>query len=176
MRQKKERIKKMDIIFDVDGTLLDITHRLRFVKQTPKDWKSFRDPELKDLDEPRMEVIRMAESLGLYRKRTHNPGKSVEVYTADVNRLVLASGRMRSEEADTLKSLSKYMDINVFERTYFRSDKDFRQDTIVKAGMLVKMRQDGYNPVLAFDDRPSIVRMWREQGLIVADVGEGKEF
>ena len=42
--------------------------------------------------------------------------------------------------------------------------------------MLDQMRRDGYDPVMAFDDRPSVVRMWREQGLVVADVGEGKEF
>ena len=30
-------------IFDIDGTLLDISHRLKHIKKTPKDWKAFRD-------------------------------------------------------------------------------------------------------------------------------------
>jgi FMN phosphatase YigB (HAD superfamily) len=166
----------MDIIFDIDGTLLNIEHRLHFLKKSPKDWKAFRDPELKDLDEPRMEVIRMAESLGSYRKPTHDPGNSVEVYTADVNCLILASARVLAESTDTLKSLSKFMDINMFERTYFRPNKDFREDIEVKSDMLDKMRTHGYDPVMAFDDRPSVIRMWRERGLVVADVGYGKEF
>ena len=167
----------MDIIFDVDGTLLNIEHRLHFLKKSPKDWKAFRDPELKDLDEPRMEVIRIAESLGSYRKRTHNPAKSTGgPNSADVNRLILASGRVLAESSDTLTSLSKFMDINVFERTYFRSNKDFREDIEVKSDMLNKMRKHGYDPVMAFDDRPSVIRMWRERGLVVADVGYGKEF
>ena len=44
----------MDVIFDIDGTLLDITHRLHHLnlnESTPnserkgkKDWKAFRDP------------------------------------------------------------------------------------------------------------------------------------
>ena len=68
------------------------------------------------------------------------------------------------------------MDINVFERTYFRSNKDFREDIEVKSDMLNKMRKHGYDPVMAFDDRPSVIRMWRERGLVVADVGYGKEF
>jgi hypothetical protein len=33
-----------------------------------------------------------------------------------------------------------------------------------------------FNPVMAFDDRPAVVRMWKENGLIVADVGNGVEF
>ena len=32
----------MDVIFDIDGTLLDISHRLKFIQQKPKDWKAFR--------------------------------------------------------------------------------------------------------------------------------------
>ena len=42
----------MDIIFDVDGTLLDIEHRLKFIKKSPKDWEAFRDPKQKRWDEP----------------------------------------------------------------------------------------------------------------------------
>ena len=38
------------------------------------------------------------------------------------------------------------------------------------------MRDDGYNPIMAFDDRPNVIRMWREQGLMVADIGKGVEF
>ena len=30
-----------DIIFDVDGTLMDIEHRKHFVQDKPKDWKQF---------------------------------------------------------------------------------------------------------------------------------------
>ena len=57
-----------------------------------------------------------------------------------------------------------------------REDKDFREDTKVKADMLETLRNQGFNPVMAFDDRPSVIRMWREKGLIVADVGNGVEF
>ena len=54
----------MDYIFDIDGTLLDISHRLKFITgpnehydTAKKDWKSFRDPKEKRWDEPIMEVI-----------------------------------------------------------------------------------------------------------------------
>ena len=53
---------------------------------------------------------------------------------------------------------------------YMRSDKDFRKDTIVKSEMLDKMRVDGFDPVLVFDDRPSVIAMWHDRGLKVMDV------
>ena len=31
----------MDVIFDLDGTLADPTHRLHFVKTKPKNWPAF---------------------------------------------------------------------------------------------------------------------------------------
>ena len=33
----------MDVIFDVDGTLMNISHRRKFVEMKPKDWKAFRE-------------------------------------------------------------------------------------------------------------------------------------
>ena len=82
----------MDVIFDIDGTLLDISHRLKFVKQTPKDWKSFRDPKQKRWDEPRLEIIRIATAL-------QDAG----------HRLILASGRLESERSDTIISLRSWL-------------------------------------------------------------------
>ena len=59
---------------------------------------------------------------------------------------------------------------------YMRQEGDYRKDTIIKSEMLDKMRKDGYNPILAFDDRPAIVQMWRDRDLKVADVGFGEDF
>jgi len=169
----------MDIIFDIDGTVLDISHRLRFIKQKPKDWKSFRDPKQKRWDEPRIEIINIASAL----QRNSS------------TRLIFASGRSESERLDTIRSLSRWFLLDGWQKIkgedlgeiasswnfptlpfYMRQENDYRKDTVVKAEMLDQMRRDGYDPVMAFDDRPSVVRMWREQGLVVADVGEGKEF
>ena len=47
----------MDVIFDIDGTLVDISHRLKLIKSSPKDWKAFRDPLKKRWDEPITPVI-----------------------------------------------------------------------------------------------------------------------
>ena len=169
----------MDVIFDIDGTLLDISHRLKFVKQTPKDWKSFRDPKQKRWDEPRLEIIRIATAL-------QDAG----------HRLILASGRIESERSDTIISLRNWFlldgwtdvgtnliyDEGVINHVptssfYMRKNGDYRPDTIVKREMYDQMLTDGYKPTIVFDDRPSVLRMWREiVGLTVVDVGQGVEF
>jgi hypothetical protein len=59
------------------------------------------------------------------------------------------------------------------EAFYMRSDKDYRADYIVKREMLDKIRADGYDPVLVFDDRTSVVNMWREAGLRAVQVAPG---
>jgi hypothetical protein len=158
----------MQVIFDIDGTLLNIEHRLHFLKQSPKDWKSFRDPELKRLDEPIVPVIDLFNAL-YYGGHT----------------LILASGRTKDEEYDTRKTLKQWIPgiteavepgVDYEIPGWFRSINDYREDSIVKAGYLSEMKMHGYNPTLVFDDRPSVIRMWREQGLKVADVGGGVDF
>jgi len=39
--------------------------------------------------------------------------------------------------------------------------------------MLIKMRRDGYDPTIVFEDRKSVVDMWRAKGLFVFQVAEG---
>ena len=54
-----------------------------------------------------------------------------------------------------------------------RSTKDNRPDDIVKKELLDKMREEGYNPILVFDDRDSVVKMWRENGIPTFQVNYG---
>jgi hypothetical protein len=154
----------MDVIFDIDGTLLNIEHRLKFIKKSPKDWEGFRDPKQKHWDEPIRPMLDLFTSLYL-------GGDNV----------ILCSGRCQSEEADTRASLASLLqtdfvldDANV--PGYFRPDKDRREDSIIKSEALDQMLSDKFSPTLVFDDRPSVIRMWRDRGLKVADVGYGEEF
>lgn len=156
----------MDIIFDVDGTLLDITHRLYHIKvdrSNPtaknKNWEAFRNPELKKFDTPIRPVVDTMNSL--FR---------------DGHRIIICSGRTWSEKDDTMVSLSLLSPYVQSLPTYFRSNTDYRPDTEMKFDALAHMRRHGYNPVMAFDDRPSVIKMLRDQGIIVADVGKGVDF
>ena len=150
----------MDVIFDIDGTLVDISHRLKFIKSSPhiyeghpKDWKKFRDPALKLDDEPITPVIDILLAL-----------------KAAGHRIIIATGRTKSEKDGTLDSLRRYIPFIDDVPLYMRSDGDFRKDTVVKSAMLDKMLDAGYKPVMVFDDRPSVIDMWHDRGLKVMDV------
>ncbi len=168
----------MDVIFDIDGTTLDISHRLKYVKQSPKNWKAFRDPKEKEFDVPILPIISIAKAL---IKVNHQ--------------IIFASGRSEEERMDTVVSLSDYFLLDgwteVSDRInwtsnhehwptlpfYMRKTGDYRKDTVVKGEMYDQMLADGYEPSMVFDDRPSVIRMWRELGdLTVIDVGQGLEF
>ena len=144
----------MDIIFDVDGTLMDIEHRRHFVTQRPKDFDAFRDPDDVMQDTPNTEIFDLAKSLW-----------------ATGNRIIISTGRNERQRATTLKQLM--MNGLSFSAIYMRGDTDFRPDDELKKGFLDKMRKDGFNPVMAVDDRQQVVDMFRAEGLRVLQVDVG---
>jgi len=142
----------MDIIFDVDGTLMDITHRRHHVMTTPKDFKSFRAATGDDT--PNMDVFAVAIAL-----------------KAAGNRIIISSGRNASDRAITNHQLL-HAGLN-FDAMFLRKDGDHRQDHIVKGEMLDDMGAQGFFPTIAFDDRQQVVGMWRAKGLRVFQVAPG---
>tara|TARA_B100001939_G_scaffold347495_1_gene369285 strand:+ start:1404 stop:1937 length:534 start_codon:yes stop_codon:yes gene_type:complete len=146
----------MDVIFDVDGTLMDISQRRKFIDGSmgKKDWNAFRDSENVMQDTPKFEIFALAKAM-----------KAVG------HRIIISSGRNKSQRAQTLKQLM--MQGLVFDAVYMRSDSDYRPDFVVKADMLTKMKKDGFDPIMAVDDRQQVVDMWRANGLTVLQVDEG---
>ena len=142
----------MDVIFDIDGTLMDIQHRKQYVEQRPKDWDKFREATRNDT--PKKVIFDIAKAM---QGSGHN--------------IIIASGRNQSQRAITLKQLMG--EGLLFRALYMRSDTDYRPDTEVKAGMLDKMKSEGWNPTLVFDDRSSVTDMWRDKGLTAVQVAPG---
>lgn len=132
------------VIFDIDGTLADASHRLHHVTGDKRDWPAFFAAMG---DDPCHEPIN-----DLARAMRH-----------DGNQLVLCSGRPEDYRAVTEAWLLRYE--VPWDDLYMRASGDTRPDHVVKAEMLRAMRKDGYEPWLVVDDRPSVVAMWREQGL-----------
>ena len=146
--------KKKDIICDIDGTLCDLTHRLKYVKGVEKkDWKSFFENISKD--KPRQEVIDKLWKMS--KKCTIN----------------LVSGRPDTYRDATVTWL-KENDVP-YQFLLMRRADDKRDDTEVKRDFLNRyFRKD--NIELVIDDRPRVIRMWQEEGLKVDDVGKQIEF
>ena len=116
---KNEKVK------NIDGTLMNISHRKKFVEQRPKDWDKFREATKDDV--PNLDVFAIAIAL---QKQGHN--------------ILIASGRNKSQRAITMMQLMK--EKLVFRALELRSDTDYRPDHIVKADMLEKFKADGWKP------------------------------
>ena len=139
-------------IFDVDGTIADPTHRRGYVQNKPKRWD-------------------------LWNKTMH-----LDAYHHDIIEFVhyaIASGReviICTGREDTYREVTEewFRKGNIpFDKMYMRKAKDYRSDDIVKEEMYHELIKDGYNPVLVFDDRNSVVAKWRELGLRCIQVNQG---
>lgn len=145
----------MLICFDIDGTLADINHRVHFWRQKPKNWNMFKAEMVNDA--PIEQICSIARTM-------YQAGHDV----------ILCSGRGDDTRDMTEAWLSKHG--IKFDKLYMRAEKDYRADDIVKKELLDQIVVDfGQKPDIVFDDRPRVVKMWRENGVFVADVYQGTE-
>ena len=146
------------VICDLDGTLCNIDHRLHFVKDGNRDWKSF-------FANLRHDTVRT----DVFDNMLH----SLVKHNA---KLVFVSGRPEEYRKETEEWLMPLIDIRDSHTPLFMRPKgDHRPDTEVKAEIYDKLLSKT-NVVEIFDDRPSVIRMWRDKLLNVTDVGTGVEF
>ena len=147
----------MLVVFDIDGTLANIEHRLDYVRSKPKNWKAF--------------------DAGIPNDKVNLP--VAEVFWAldatDQHTIILASGRNERSRQATENWLRKNS-LNAYDKLYMRKADDFRGDDIVKQEILDEIIADyGKKPDMVFDDRPRVVRMWRDNGIFVFNVYQGEE-
>lgn len=152
------------IVFDIDGTLADITHRLHFIQKTPKDWEGFFSSMLDD--KPIAPVRLVCESLLALKNMEKRMGAEVS------HTVIFCSGRPDKYRKETLA----WMQSNIYpvpQVLYMRKTGDRRPDDVVKEELLTQMRADGYDPVLVFEDRQRVVDMWRRNGIQCCQVASG---
>lgn len=145
----------MLFIVDVDGTIAEISHRLHFIQQEPKDWGAFFAAAGKD--EPIWEVISVVRAL----RETGG------------HKIIISTGRSEDIRMLTVEWLRKFR--VPFDAIYMRKSGDHREDNVVKSELLDKIIAD--NPTLklggAFEDRQQVVDMYRDRGLKVFQVAKG---
>lgn len=152
--------EKLIAIFDLDGTLADISHRRHYVRKDENipnfkpNWKKFFEEVSKDKVR---EVV--------YDKLCDHVSQGHEI--------VICSGRPESTRVDTENWL-RYNSIH-HDRLIMRPNGDNRDDVILKQGFLDKLI-DKSKIVYVADDRPKVVRMWIANKLNVEDFGDGVEF
>lgn len=143
-------------VFDIDGTIADMSHRLHHIVRTdgkPKDWTACFAAVSND--KPIQHVIHVARAL-------------VEAG----HFIVFVTGRPDSCRAATEEWLAEHV---IGEQAlYMRKAGDHRNDDIVKMELLAQLRADGWEPRMVFDDRDRVVSAWRSAGVPCAQVAEGK--
>jgi hypothetical protein len=154
-------------IFDLDGTLALIDHRRHFVEGPDKDWRSFFAACVDDA--PNMPVIRTLQAL-------RRSGAEVWIW----------SGRSDEVKAQTVKWLQHHgcfgfptdvlwaWPFGAPERFRMRKAGDYRADVSLKSDWLSEMEPPEYDRLTAvFDDRDSVVKMWRDAGVPCFQVAPG---
>lgn len=134
-------------LVDIDGTVALMGSRSPYATN-PEDYLN---------DNPNWEVLRTVESLA-----------------AAGWEIVFLSGRSSEFRAVTEEWLSLF----VWDpyQLIMRPEGDKRPDYIVKYELFDKHIRNQYDVIGVFDDRPSVLRMWRRIGLTTFQVGDGEEF
>ena len=144
---------KKIIIVDIDGTLSDPSHRLKFIEDAKKDWDSFY--EAMDKDKPVAEICDM-------------------VYTlSKENIIVISTGRPDNYKKLTEEWLHKQ---NIpYQQIFMRKAGDFRPDDVVKEELLreIKRYYLSHQIAYAIEDRTRVVQMYRKNGIICLQVKDG---
>ncbi len=133
------------VLFDIDGTLADNSHRQHFLASSPKHWDKFYDKM--NEDRPNVGVV------SLYRTLSRSGNYDVVLVTARPERYrSVTENWLSHHEIDCTRLL-------------MRPDKDFRPDAEIKQEMLGELTSSLDDVAFIVDDRAKTVRMWRSLGL-----------
>ena len=127
-------------IFDIDGTLADISERLHHIKKKPKNWNAFNEGMAKD-------------------KAIHSMLRLCNILYASGLQIILCSGRNERNRPETVEWLSR-QGVNYHE-LLLRRDEDYRPDAVVKRELIQNL--DKNRILFVVEDRSRVVEMWRSE-------------
>ena len=139
------------VIFDIDGTLADISERVHHIKRKPKNWKAFNAGMAQD--KAIRSMVRLCNIL----------------YAAGID-IILCSGRNERNRPETVEWLQKH-GIHYHE-LLLRQDEDYRSDADVKREILEAY--DNSKILFVVEDRSRVVEMWRAEGLVCLQCAPGE--
>lgn len=146
-------MRRQAFIFDIDGTISDCEHRVHFIRgEGKKDWAGFYAAQVDDPPIPHM--VKLCRTLAIQHP------------------VVFVTGRPEDYRAPTFAWLTRHV-TDDFDSLYMRAAGDFRDDGIVKVELMHRVVKDGYEPVLAFEDRSRVVSAYRAAGFPCAQIAPG---
>jgi phosphoglycolate phosphatase-like HAD superfamily hydrolase len=139
------------VIFDIDGTLADVSERIHHVRKKPKNWDAFFEGMAQD---------RAVRSIVRLCNLMFDSGFKV----------ILCSGRNEEHRAETIEWLNK-QGVRYHE-LLLRRDGDRRSDVAVKREILAGI--DKSRVLFVVEDRSRVVEMWRSEGLVCLQCAPGE--
>jgi FMN phosphatase YigB (HAD superfamily) len=139
------------VIFDIDGTLADVSERVHHLKKKPKDWNAFFGGMAQD-------------------KAIRSMVRLCKILNSSGVRVVLCSGRSEEHRKETVEWLTRQgVD---YHALLLRRDGDRRSDVVVKREMLAGI--DKRKVLFVVEDRSRVVQMWRSEGLVCLQCAPGE--
>ena len=139
------------VIFDIDGTLADVSERVHHLEKKPKDWDAFFQgiPQ----DKAIRSMVRLCNIL-------HESGLKI----------LLCSGRSEQYRPETVEWLAQQG--VEYHELILRRDNDKRSDAVAKREMLAGL--DRSKILFVVEDRNGVVEMWRSEGLVCLQCAPGE--
>ena len=139
------------VIFDIDGTLADVSERIHYLKTKPKNWDAFFEGMAQD-------------------KAVQSMVRLCNILHASGIQILLCSGRNEQYRSETMTWLAEQ---NVhYHGLFLRKDNDRRSDTVVKREILAGI--DKSKVLFVVEDRSRVVEMWRSEGLVCLQCAPGE--
>lgn len=139
-------MKRELILFDLDGTLAENSHRQKYVTDGLKDWETFFAQQ--EFDLPVLPIVKMFRAL--------NSTDQFDLFVVTAR-----PERYRSVTESWLKRHAVQA-----QRVVMRQDGDRRPDDVIKREILHELEANGQRPLFVVDDRKSVVQMWRDEGIV----------
>lgn len=152
------------VIFDIDGTLADVTHRVHHLLKEPKDWDAFKKGHQGDTPLPPSIILE-----GMRLLKTKTP-----------LRIIYLTGRSEDEREATVEWLYRSSSANLWpgadkinKDLFMRPEGDWTGDDVFKEKILHELIATGHNILFVIEDRKRVVDMWRRNGIFCLQCADG---
>lgn len=138
-------------IFDVDGTLADVTSYLHHIitPNKPKDFDAFhRESVDANVNQDVLAQLREAEK---------------------DNHIIVVTARMEKWRGHTAYWLARYGIKH--DALFMRADKDYRPDYEIKSEILAQILTF-WDVVHAVDDNPNVIKLWEANNIPTTKIGD----
>ncbi len=135
--KEHELVLRNCVIFDIDNTISDDSHRQHFLLQNPKNWTGYFEEMYADPETAIGKVVRTLQ----------------KHYS-----LILFTGRSEKYRETTERWLKNHC--IKFVRLYMRKEKDFRSNLLIKKDFLRDVLKQGFNPLFIVDDNSAVEDMF----------------